>query len=37
MRQADHVNALLEAYATVATEWPLGSPPYGRDREAVDA
>ncbi len=37
MRQADHVNALLEAYGTVATEWPLGSPPYGRDREAVDA
>jgi hypothetical protein len=37
MRQADHVKALLEAYATVATDWPLGSPPYAGDREALDA
>lgn len=37
MRQADHVKALLAAYSTVATDWPLGSPPYSRDREAIRA
>lgn len=37
MRQADHVKALLEAYAKVDTDWPLGAPPYTRERETIDA
>lgn len=37
MRQADHVKALLEAYSAVATDWPLGSPPYSLERETVGA
>ena len=37
LRQADHVKALLEAYATVDTTWPLGCPPYLHQRETVDA
>jgi hypothetical protein len=35
--QADHVKALLEAYATVDTAWPHGAPPYSLSRETVDA
>jgi len=31
MRQAEHVQVLLEAYTSgVSTEWPQGRPPYGR-------
>lgn len=39
MRQAEHVNVLLEAYATgVDTSWPKGHPPYVAQRsEVVDA
>lgn len=34
MRQAEHVGALLDAYAHgVQTTWPLGRPPYGARRE----
>jgi putative sterol carrier protein len=37
MRQADHVKALLGAYRTIETKWPLGAPPYLVNRETVDA
>lgn len=37
MRQADHVKALLAAYSAVPTDWPLGSPPYSREREPIGA
>lgn len=36
MRQAEHVAALLEAYASgVDTEWPLDKPPYAADPKAA--
>lgn len=39
MRQAEHVNVLLEAYSSgVETEWPQGRPPYASNpSEAVNA